>query len=116
MATISPSSHDQLSARFGATPAIDGIHFSVWAPEARELQIVLEDGCAHRLLPKRNGYFQGILPARAGDRYKVLVDGRVHFPIPLLDINRKGLMVGARSWTRMLSGGAIGTSYLESCN
>jgi maltooligosyltrehalose trehalohydrolase len=82
MATISPSSHDQLSARFGATPAIDGIHFSVWAPEARELHMVVQDGGSHRLLRKTDGYFQGILPARAGDRYKFLVDGKGPFPDP----------------------------------
>ena len=82
MATISPSSHDQLSARFGATPAIDGIHFSVWAPEARELQMVVQDGGSHRLLRKTDGYFQGILPARAGDRYKFLVDGKGPFSDP----------------------------------
>jgi maltooligosyltrehalose trehalohydrolase len=82
MATISPSSHAQLSARFGATPANDGIHFSVWAPEARELQVVMEGGCSHRLLRKEDGSFQGILPAQAGDRYKFLVDEKSPFPDP----------------------------------
>jgi maltooligosyltrehalose trehalohydrolase len=82
MAPISPSSHDQASARFGATPAIDGIHFSAWAPEARELQMVLQDGGSHHLPRKTDGFFQGILPARTGDRYKFLVDGRGPFPDP----------------------------------
>jgi maltooligosyltrehalose trehalohydrolase len=82
MATISPSSHDQLSARFGATPASDGIHFAVWAPEARELQVAMEDGCSYRLPRKEDGYFQGILPVKTGDRYKFLVDGRGPFPDP----------------------------------
>ena len=82
MATVSPSSYDQLLAHFGATPAIDGTHFSVWAPEARELQMVLQHGGSHRLLPAGGGYFQGILPARAGDRYKFLVDGKGPFPDP----------------------------------
>jgi 1,4-alpha-glucan branching enzyme len=63
MAAISPSSHDQLSAHLGATPAIDGTHLSVWAPEARVLQMVLQDGGSHRFLRKTDGYFQGILPA-----------------------------------------------------
>ena len=82
MATVSPSSYDQLLARFGATPAIDGTHFFMWAPEARELQMVLQDGGSHRLLPAEGGYFEGILPARAGDRYKFLVDGKGPFPDP----------------------------------
>jgi maltooligosyltrehalose trehalohydrolase len=82
MGTVSPSSYDKLSARFGATPAIDGTHFSVWAPEARELQVVLQDSGSHRLLPDEGGYFQGVLPARAGDRYKFLVDGKGPFPDP----------------------------------
>jgi maltooligosyltrehalose trehalohydrolase len=82
MATISPSSHHQPSAHFGATPAIDGIRFFVWAPEARELQVVLQDGCSNRLLSKGDGYFQGIFSAKAGDRYKFLVDGKGPFPDP----------------------------------
>jgi hypothetical protein len=50
MATVSPSSYDQLLARFAAIPAIDGTHFRVWAPEARALQMVLRDGGSHSLL------------------------------------------------------------------
>src|SRR4030081_522402 len=42
----------------------------------------MEDGCSHRLLHKEDGYFQGIFPARAGDRYKVLIDGKGPFPDP----------------------------------
>ena len=82
MATVSPIPHDQLSGRFGAIPANDGIHFLVWAPDARALQIVMEDGCSHRMLRKEDGYFGGIFPARVGDRYKVLIDGKGPFPDP----------------------------------
>jgi maltooligosyltrehalose trehalohydrolase len=82
MATISPSPHAQLSGRFGAIPAIDGIHFSVWAPEAQELQIVMEDGRSHRLQRKEDGYFRGLFPVTAGDRYKILIDGKGPFPDP----------------------------------
>jgi maltooligosyltrehalose trehalohydrolase len=82
MAPISPRTHDQPSARLGATPANEGIHLSVWAPEARELQVVMENSCSHHLPLSGDGYFQGIPPARAGDRYKFLVDGKGPFPDP----------------------------------
>jgi hypothetical protein len=69
---ISPSSYDQLLARFGATPAIDGTHFSVWALKTRELQMMLQDSVSHRLLP---------------------VDGKGPFPDSLLALSR------GRQWT-----------------
>jgi maltooligosyltrehalose trehalohydrolase len=73
---------------FGAFPVAGGVHFSVWAPEAKELNLVLftEDGKeSNKIALKKdaNGIFKGdVKEASVGTRYKYLVDGKGPFPDP----------------------------------
>src|SRR5262245_22653291 len=63
----------------------DGTRFRVWAPEARELSLVLESPGGRRTLAmrKEEGYFTVRAPGvGAGARYRYRVDGRGPFPDP----------------------------------
>lgn len=61
-----------------------GVHFRVWAPTRRRVDLVLEDGDgAHPLAAEGNGYFSGLVgDARAGTRYRYRVDGGESYPDP----------------------------------
>jgi maltooligosyltrehalose trehalohydrolase len=57
-----------------------GVHFRVWAPRARRIEVVVEGGpggaCATRLGPEGGGYFFGTVEdAAAGTRYRYRLDG-----------------------------------------
>jgi maltooligosyltrehalose trehalohydrolase len=54
----------------------DEASFRLWAPAARRAHVVLSDrDCtAHELEPEDDGYFSGVVPARAGDRYRFQLD------------------------------------------
>jgi len=59
----------------------------VWAPERRTVEVALEPaaGGGPRLLRLERasaGYFEGVAPARPGDRYKLKLDGGDAFPDP----------------------------------
>src|SRR5689334_10267644 len=60
-----------------------GVHFRVWAPRARQVE-VLVGGSAHALAPEgRDGYFSGpIASARAGSLYRYRIDGGRDYPDP----------------------------------
>jgi maltooligosyltrehalose trehalohydrolase len=47
----------------------------VWAPVARQVDVVLEPAGAFRLAPEPDGYFSGRIPAGAGARYQFRIDG-----------------------------------------
>ena len=56
------------------------VHFRVWAPKARELDVVLEPGpktkrAVHALKAERDGYFSGTANAAAGSRYWFRING-----------------------------------------
>jgi maltooligosyltrehalose trehalohydrolase len=68
---------------FGA----DGVHFRVWAPERRRVEVVLERErrpLAVDLEPEPDGYFSGLVgPARDGTRYRFRLDGDAYlYPDP----------------------------------
>jgi len=68
----------------GAEP-IDGgrVSFRVWAPAVRRVEVILNGGRAHQLESENDGYFSGVLPARAGDRYQFRLDGSAQlYPDP----------------------------------
>ncbi|PYL08037.1 MAG: malto-oligosyltrehalose trehalohydrolase [Verrucomicrobia bacterium] len=55
-------------------------HFRVWAPKAREVGVVLEDGAlptsaCSPLTPEPDGYFSGTASAPAGARYRFRING-----------------------------------------
>jgi maltooligosyltrehalose trehalohydrolase len=78
-ATASPGGYNR---RFpiGAEPAIGGVHFRVWAPQATRVELLI--GTDHpsqpeELEPEAQGYFSGFVPgAAAGDLYCFRLDGR----------------------------------------
>ena len=66
----------------------DETHFRVWAPKAREIDVVLEDGASsepifYPLTPEAGGYFSGAGDAGAGTRYRFRVNaGENFYPDP----------------------------------
>ena len=62
----------------------DETHFRVWAPKAREIDVVLEDGTSsepifYPLTPEADGYFSGIANIGAGTRYWFRVNSSEKF-------------------------------------
>ncbi|MDA8309140.1 MAG: malto-oligosyltrehalose trehalohydrolase [Actinomycetota bacterium] len=56
--------------------------FSVWAPRAQRVDLVLGDEVAGALDPTSCGYHVGVFAAPAGTRYRYLLDGRGPFADP----------------------------------
>src|SRR5579862_6191373 len=62
-------------------------HFRVWAPKAKQMEVVLEESSArnaarsfHALTrEKSGGYFSGSAPASSGALYRFRVDQQEHF-------------------------------------
>src|SRR5947209_4399304 len=60
-----------------------GVHFRVWAPRRREVEVALEGGPAVRLSAEGGGYFSGrSAEAGAGALYRYRLDGEGPFPDP----------------------------------
>ena len=63
-------------------------HFRLWAPKARELDVVLEHSPSlertfHSLTPEPGGYFSGAINAGVGTRYRFRVNGgEIFYPDP----------------------------------
>ena len=85
---MTPVSGDAQIAQafFGAVPSQDGVTFRVWAPAAREVQLVLHDGGAagtHAMARIDGGVFETwIEGAAAGDTYGFRMDGGDALPDP----------------------------------
>lgn len=59
----------------GAELIGDGhVHFRVWAPAARRVEVVVSGGRSTELTPEADGYFEGLAHATAGDRYQFRLD------------------------------------------
>src|SRR5262245_17470612 len=55
----------------GAEPASSGVHFRVWAPIRKKVDVVMEGACPIALENEKNGFFSGwVEAARAGLRYR----------------------------------------------
>jgi maltooligosyltrehalose trehalohydrolase len=68
----------------GAEPTAQGVHFRVWAPKRRRVEVVVE-GAEHAVSLEREepGYFSGLIEgAKAGLRYRFRLDGAGMFPDP----------------------------------
>src|SRR5580698_4613507 len=62
----------------GAEITLDGVHFRVWAPRAKQVEVVLEGeaGTISTLSPEADGYFSGFAPeGRAASLYRFRLDG-----------------------------------------
>jgi maltooligosyltrehalose trehalohydrolase len=71
----------------GAEPLASGVHFRVWAPRRRKVEVLFEkDGRpagALELRAENGGYFSGLAPgARPGDLYRFRLDGGLPLPDP----------------------------------
>lgn len=73
----------------GAESGPGGVHFRVWAPERRQVDVVLyEEAGDERVVPLArepgpDGYWSGLAPdAAAGARYRYRLDGGDAFPDP----------------------------------
>jgi maltooligosyltrehalose trehalohydrolase len=67
----------------GAAPVVDRVHFRVWAPAATSVEVELVDAGEMKTPLQRDGqYFQGLIPAAAGDRYWYWLDGTARLPDP----------------------------------
>lgn len=69
--------------RHGAFP-VDGrlTRFSVWAPRAERVELVLGDAAAATLAPAGDGYHETVVEAPPGARYRYRLDGRGPFADP----------------------------------
>jgi len=76
--------HVQRRVPVGAERGAEGgVHFRVWAPRRRRVEVLLDDGRATELQPEPNGYFAGhVATARVGTRYRYRLDGGDAFPDP----------------------------------
>jgi maltooligosyltrehalose trehalohydrolase len=69
----------------GAEAVADGVHFRVWAPACRHVDVRVESGTPglHPLAPEPGGWFAGLVPGlREGARYRYRLDGGEAFPDP----------------------------------
>lgn len=70
----------------GVEIAPGGVHFRVWAPEHRQVEVLLgEKEQAFPLERELDGYFSGLIgDARAGSRYRYRIDGgKTAYPDPI---------------------------------
>jgi maltooligosyltrehalose trehalohydrolase len=67
----------------GAEVTGDGVHFRVWAPVRKTVEVVFDSGELVPLHSEGSGYFSGFAPnGRGGSRYRYKVDGGEAFPDP----------------------------------
>jgi maltooligosyltrehalose trehalohydrolase len=60
-----------------------GVHFRVWAPRRRRVEVAVEGGPTVALEPEEDGYFGGLVAeARTGSRYRYRMGGGAAFPDP----------------------------------
>ncbi len=67
----------------GAELTASGVHFRVWAPARRTVEVVADAGAVFALAPEPGGYFSGEAPGiGAGARYRFRLDGDALRPDP----------------------------------
>ncbi|MGX9389448.1 malto-oligosyltrehalose trehalohydrolase [Nitrobacteraceae bacterium UC4446_H13] len=70
-----------VDARFGATPASDGVTFRLWAPAARRVEVVLDT--PHDMQRFDDGWFAAtVATATVGSHYRFQIDGETEVPDP----------------------------------
>jgi maltooligosyltrehalose trehalohydrolase len=91
MATSKPS-----PLPVGAEVVPEGVHFRVWAPKRRRVEVVFEEAVGDRpaefeLTPEEGGYFSGLVAgAGAGALYKYRLDGGAAVPDPASRFQPRG--------------------------
>ncbi len=67
----------------GAEITAAGVHFRVWAPVRKKVEVAVDGGDTVALQAESSGYFSGVAPdARAGSRYRYILDGAEACPDP----------------------------------
>src|SRR5689334_2263890 len=68
----------------GAEVVPDGVQFRVWAPEHKQIEVVIGNGeHIEKLNREADGYFCGIVArAKPGTRYRYRIDGGDAYPDP----------------------------------
>jgi maltooligosyltrehalose trehalohydrolase len=68
----------------GAEVSADGVHFRVWAPRRKNVDVIVGSEPARPLHREDSGYFSGLIAdAKAGDLYRFRVDGGGPVPDPV---------------------------------
>jgi len=72
-----------------------GVHYRVWAPNRRGVDVVLEEGPGAgetiELIPENDGYFSGVATvAGVGTLYRFRLDGKESYPDPVSRYQPKG--------------------------
>src|SRR5205807_6977112 len=81
---LMPISQAKRRYSIGAEILGDQTHFRVWAPKARDLDVVIEPGPSskggvHALSSEPDGYFSGAVPVGVGSVYRFRVNGEKNF-------------------------------------
>jgi maltooligosyltrehalose trehalohydrolase len=89
----------------GAEVTGAGVHFRVWAPVRKKIEVVLDGGGSVLLQAEASGYFSGLAPnARVGSRYKFKLDGGETCPDPASRFQPEG----PHGWSEVIDATAFG--------
>ena len=89
----------------GAEVTGAGVHFRVWAPVRKRVEVLLDGGGSVLLEAEPSGYFSGLGPnARAGSRYKFKLDGGESCPDPASRFQPEG----PHGWSEVIDATAFG--------
>lgn len=67
----------------GAEIVKEGVHFRVWAPKCKKVEVFLDNGSLYPLMPEKEGFFSGIVKeAKGGTLYQFKLDDGNLFPDP----------------------------------
>lgn len=89
----------------GAEVTGAGVHFRVWAPVRKKIEVVLDGGGSVRLEAEASGYFSGLAPnARVGSCYKFKLDGGETCPDPASRFQPEG----PHGWSEVIDATAFG--------
>ena len=65
--------------------------FALWAPDARSVMLRIEGQAAIELLPETDGWYRGIAPCQAGDRYHFVIDDDLQVADPASRFQPEGV-------------------------
>lgn len=71
---------------------LDSAHtlFRLWAPDARQVQVCINDDIIQDLTQLEDGWFETIIATGAGTRYRYLINGELNVPDPASRQQRDG--------------------------
>jgi maltooligosyltrehalose trehalohydrolase len=88
----------------GAEVTGAGVHFRVWAPARKAVEVVLHSGDIVPLQAEDSGYFSGLAPsARVGSRYRYKLDGGEVAPDPASRFQPEG----PHGWSEVVDAAAF---------